>query len=61
MSYRDKAGYLHHLLLHNDLTRNVTMDFQHVEVLRSNGLNLQRFVWGKPLKGILAEILILFQ
>ena len=55
MSYRDIV------LLHNDLTRNVTLVFQHVEVLCYNGLNLQRFVWGKTLKGILAEILIFFQ
>ena len=54
----NKAGYRRHLLLHNDLTRNVTIDFQHVEVLRYHGLSLQRFVWGKKLKGILAEILI---
>ena len=29
------------------ITRNVTLAFQHVEVLCYNGLNLQRFVWGK--------------
>ena len=53
-------SYRRHLLLHNDLTRNVTLAFQHVEVLCYNGLNLRRFVWGKTLKGILAEILIFF-
>ena len=53
-------SYRRHLLLHNDLTRNVTLAFQHVEVLCYNGLNLQRFVWGKTLKGISAEILIFF-
>ena len=40
-------SYRCHLLLHNDLTRNVTLTFQHVEVLCYNGLNLQRFVWEK--------------
>ena len=54
-------SYRCHLLLHNDLTRNVTLAFQHVEVLCYNSLNLQRMVWGKTLKGILAEILIFFQ
>ena len=39
----------------------VTLASQYVEVLCYNGLNLQRFVWGKTLKGILAEILIFFQ
>ena len=39
----------------------VTLAFQYVEVLCYNGLNLQRFVWGKTLKGILVEILIFFQ
>ena len=52
--------YRRHPLLHNDLPRNVTLAFQHVDVLCYNGLNLQRFVWGKTLKGILAEILIFF-
>ena len=55
------GSYRCHLLLHNDLTRNVTLAFEHVEVLCYNGLNLQRFVWGKTLKGFLAEILIFFQ
>ena len=54
-------SYRRHLLLHNDLKRNVTLAFQHVEVLCYNGLNLQRFVWGKMLTGILAKILIFFQ
>ena len=54
-------SYRCHLLLHNDLTRSVTLAFQHVEVLCYNSLNLQMLVWGKTLKGILAEILIFFQ
>ena len=53
-------SYHRHLLLHNDLMQNVTLAFQDVEVLCYNSLNLQRFVWGKTLKGILAEILIFF-
>ena len=53
--------YRRHPLLHHDLTRNVTLAFEKVEVLCYNRLNLQRFVWGKTLKGILAEILIFFQ
>ena len=54
-------SYRCHLLLHNDLTRNLTLAFQHVEVLCYNSFNLQRFVWGKTLKDILAEIVIFFQ
>ena len=38
-----------------EFTWNVTL---HVELLCYNCLNLQRFVWGKTLLGILAEILI---
>ena len=30
-----------------EFTRNLTLAFQHVEVLCYNSLNLQRFVWGK--------------
>ena len=41
-----------------EFTRNVTLAFQHMEVLCYIGLNLHRFVWGKTLIGVLAEILI---
>ena len=56
--HRDIVTAVIYCYITTELTRNVTLAFQHMEVLCYIGLNLQRFVWGKTLIGVLAEILI---